>query len=51
LRAARRVTQCPTGRQLNLPSIREFEISQVHVATSTFDDEARADRKAAGKTT
>src|SRR5215468_12490039 len=47
----RGVTQCPTGRQLNLPSIGEFEIVQVHVAASTFDDVARTDRKAAGKTT
>src|SRR3954452_20430485 len=41
----------PIGRQLDLPSIREFEIPHMHVAAATFDDIARADRKSARETT
>src|SRR5262245_46945154 len=39
------------GWQVDLPSIRKFEIPQMHVAAATLDDKARADRKPARETT
>src|SRR5882724_8217100 len=51
LRAAWLTLRHPLGRQLDLTSIRELEIPQMHVTAATFDDIARSDRKPARETT